>query len=75
MRKYKLLDRTPYLLMLGKHLGAFPVTRPQQAEPPVAPGMVSLSHFKSLPLEQQLEMRQEMLTVMQKFAQPKVVNE
>ena len=37
VRKYKLLDRTPYLLMLGKYLNAFPVAKPTTQAPAPSP--------------------------------------
>jgi hypothetical protein len=36
-RRVKLVDRTPYILMLGKYLNAFPMTKRPTVLPPTQP--------------------------------------
>ena len=73
--KVKFIDKRGAIVDYTKLAGDLPRESRALDEAPTAPGMVSMSHFKTLSLDDQLAMRQKMLAVMQEFAGPKIVNE
>ncbi len=72
IKKFKLLDRTPYVTMLMKFHHAFPGEQPKSSESHGT--LFPLEAFSHLSLEDQVNMRQRLLTVLQDYTQPKVVN-
>ncbi len=61
VRKYKLLDRTPYLQMLGKHLNAFPVSKTPAAPP--KPSQYDSSKLTDAEWEEYKRIRRKALVV------------
>lgn len=57
-KKFKLLDRTPYIMALGKVLGVFPDTRKKGDVPPDR-GRLDLSRLTDEELKQYLALRQK----------------
>lgn len=66
-RKVKLLDRTPYLLMLGKYLNAFPVKVPPLPDP-----QANRLNWQELSLEERLLLQAELTALIQRMRQRKL---
>jgi hypothetical protein len=60
-RKVKLLDRTPYILMLGKYLNAFPITKQPIMLPPQTNPRYDLSKLTNEEWEEYKRIRQKAL--------------
>ena len=59
--KVKLLDRTPYILMLGKYLNAFPITKQPIMLPPQTNPRYDLSKLTNEEWEEYKRIRQKAL--------------
>lgn len=63
-RRVKLLDRTPYVLMLGKFLNAFSEKKP---ESPTEPPRNRIA-WESIPLAERIVLRDELVAIQQRYA-------
>lgn len=59
VKKYKLLDRTPYVQMLGKYLNAFPSTKVPPALPPAPRRQFDLSKLTDEEFKEHLRLRKK----------------